>query len=112
MTAMTIESSPIEREILAVEQALERFRQRAVAELWRLKDRMPQSPSLACEAADHGSAITTDSWQHARRRHYLACRGLIPWRADLIPSARSVAILRSAHQRQVADDRSAKPRAA
>ena len=95
-----------------MEKALERFRNRAVAELWRLKDRLPQNVSLACEAADHGSATSTDSWQHARRRHYLACRGLIPWRADPIPSAKAVAVLRSARQWQRADDCSAKSRAA
>lgn len=87
MVAMAIRSSLIEQERLSLDLAVERFRSRAVSEFWNLMDRLPNGDSMPTSGASRGPAISADAWEQARRRHHLACQGLIPWPPGLVPLA-------------------------
>ena len=112
MVAMAVTSSSIGRERLALDLAVERFRSRAVAELWRLKDRLPRREFVAWEDADHGPAISAEPWEQARRRHLLARQGLIPWPTEPILPAGPVTALCGEQPEPEPRAWSAEPRAA
>jgi hypothetical protein len=112
MAAMEFKSSSIEKERLSLEQAVERFRSRAVAEFWRLEDRLPRSDTPEFNGANPGPTTSTAAWEQARRRHHLARQGLIPWQADLIPQASPVTALRNERRVPRPSNWSVKPRAA
>ncbi len=112
MVAMAIRSSSIERELLALNLAVERFRSRAVSELWHLTDRLPRVDPVACEDTNDGPATTVHEWHQARRRHHLAREGLIPWPAQLVPTAGPAIVPCGEPRKPEPRDWSAEPRAA
>jgi len=112
MDAIATKFSSIEKERLSLEQAVERFRSRAVSEFWRLQDRLPRYDPSDRKVTNHAPLASAKAWEQARQRHHLARQGLIPWQADPIAPTRPVTVLRNEDGGPGPSDRLATPRAA
>ena len=109
---MATKFSSIEKERLALQQAVERFRSRAVSQLWRLRDHLPPSHPLERNSPNHAPVASAEAWEQARQRHHLARQGLIPLQADPIGPTRAVTVLRKEDAGPGPSDRPAASRAA